>query len=475
LHESCGIFGVYSHEEDVARLTFFGLFALQHRGQESAGIATSDGKRIRIFTGMGRVSAVFNEENLKNLTGYCAIGHNRYSTAGSSRVANAQPILVSNDGMTIAVAHNGNIVNATYLYQELIGQGYKFRGSTDSEVIANLILSSAGKNLVEKIRYAMRRLQGAYSLVILTPKELYAVRDPMGVRPLSLGKVDSGWAIASETCALDHIGAELVREIEPDEILKINESGVQSYPGETEKRATCIFEYIYFARPDSMINGRLIYPARQAMGAGLAREYPVDADIVMGIPDSATAAGTGYARESGIPVVEGLIKNRYVGRTFIEPDQRMRDLGVKLKFNPLPQVLNGERLVVVDDSIVRGTTTPSVVKLLRKAGAKEVHMRICAPPIKFPCFFGVDMATRRELIAAQKSVPEICEFIGADSLGYLSVEELIKSVGLPRDIFCLACFTGEYPIPVQLEMDKLALETIANSQPVDACDAIEDA
>jgi len=287
--------------------------------------------------------------------------------------------------------------------------------------------------------------------------------------------VDSGWAVASETCALDHIGAEFIREIEPDEIVIINENGVQSYRGESNKRGTCIFEYIYFARPDSMINGKLLYPARQAMGAGLAREYPVDADIVMGVPDSATAAGTGYARESGIPVVEGLIKNRYVGRTFIEPDQRMRDLGVKLKFNPLPQVLDGERLVVVDDSIVRGTTTPSVVRLLRKAGAKEVHMRICAPPIKYPCFFGVDMATRRELIAAQKSIPEICEFIGADSLGFLSIEGLLKAVDLPRETFCLACFTGEYPIPVQLEMDKLALENISNQQPIDACDAIEEA
>ncbi|OGO18931.1 MAG: amidophosphoribosyltransferase, partial [Chloroflexi bacterium RBG_16_50_11] len=456
-------------------LTFFALFALQHRGQESSGIATADGKTIRVFTGMGRVSSIFTEESLKTITGgHIAIGHNRYSTSGSSRAANAQPILVGNDSANIAIAHNGNIVNATYLYQELIGQGYAFRGSTDSEVIANLVISSSGRNMLEKIRYAMRRIQGAYSLVILTPQELYAVRDPLGVRPLCLGKVDSGWAIASETCALDHIGAEFVREIEPDEIVLINENGVQSYPGESGKRGTCIFEYIYFARPDSVINGKLLYPARQAMGAGLAREYAVDADIVMGVPDSATAAGTGYARESGIPVVEGLIKNRYVGRTFIEPDQRMRDLGVKLKFNPLPQVLDGERVVVVDDSIVRGTTTPSVVRLLRKAGAKEVHMRICAPPIRYPCFFGVDMATRRELIAAQKSIPEICEFIGADSLGYLSIEGLIKSIGLPKKNFCLACFTGEYPIPVQLEMDKLALETIGTRPPIDACDAIDE-
>jgi len=473
LHESCGVFGVYSPDEDVARLTFFALYALQHRGQESAGIATADGKKIRIITGMGRVSYVFNEDTLTNLTGHIAIGHNRYSTAGSSRASNAQPIVVRNNNSTIAVAHNGNIINATHLYEELIGQGYKFSGTTDTEVIANFILSSPGKDWVEKIQHAMRRLQGAYSLVILTPKELYTIRDPFGVRPLCLGTVDSGWVVASETCALDHIGADFIREVTPGEIVKISENGLESYKGESRKRGACIFEYIYFARPDSVINGKLLYPARQAMGAGLAREHPVDADIVMGVPDSATAAGTGFARESGIPVVEGLIKNRYIGRTFIEPDQRIRDLGVKMKFNPLPQVLDGERLVVVDDSIVRGTTTPSVVKILRKAGAKEIHMRICAPPIKYPCFFGVDMATRRELIAAQKSIPEICEFIGADSLGYLSIEGLIKAVGLPRDNFCLACFTGDYPIPVQLEMDKLALETMANGQQDAVCDGTD--
>ncbi len=475
MHESCGVFGIYSPSEDVSRLTFYGLYALQHRGQESAGIATSDGKIIRIFTGMGRVSTVFTEASLKNLTGRMAIGHNRYSTSGSSRASNAQPILVSNGADSIAVAHNGNLVNAEHLYQELVGQGYRFNGTTDSEVIANLILAAPGKDWVEKIRHTMRRIKGAYSLVILTPAELYAVRDLFGVRPLCLGKVDHGWAVASETCALDHIGAEFVREIEPDEIVKIDDNGVQSFRGDSSQKATCIFEYIYFARPDSLISGKLLYNTRLAMGSGLAREHPIDGDIVMGVPDSATAAGTGYARESGIPVVEGLMKNRYVGRTFIMPDQRMRDLGVKVKFNPMPQVLDGERVVVVDDSIVRGTTTPQVVRMLRKAGAKEVHMRICAPPIKYPCFFGVDMATRRELIAAQKTIPQICEFIGADSLGYLSVEGLIKAVGLPRHNFCLACFTGEYPIPVQLEMDKLALENLMHSRPVDACDAIEDA
>jgi amidophosphoribosyltransferase len=474
LHESCGVFGVYSPDEDVARLTFFALYALQHRGQESAGIATANRKRISNITGMGRVSYVFNEESLSRLTGHIAIGHNRYSTAGSSRASNAQPIVVGNGSDTIAIAHNGNIINAEHLYRELTDKGYTFQGTTDSEVIANLILSSPDRNWKDRIRYAMRRLQGAYSLVILTPSELYAVRDPFGVRPLSLGRVDSGWVVASETCALDHIGAGFERAVEPGEIVLINQNGMSSYPGQPGRRGACIFEYIYFARPDSVLNGRLLYPVRQAMGMGLAREHPVDADLVMGVPDSATAAGTGFARESGIPVVEGLVKNRYVGRTFIEPDQRMRDLGVKLKFNPLPLILDGERVVVVDDSIVRGTTTPSVVKLLRKAGAREVHMRICAPPIRYPCFFGVDMATRRELIAAQKSIPEICEFIGADSLGYLSIEGLIKAVDLPKDIFCLACFTGDYPIPVQLEMDKLALETIAAHRQNNICDSIEE-
>jgi len=459
LHESCGVFGVYAPNEDVARLTFFALFALQHRGQESAGIATTDGKKLHVYARMGLVSQVFSEDSLSQLSGHIAIGHNRYSTRGSSRVSNVQPIVVGKGSNSIAIAHNGNIINAEHLYEELSDQGYTFRTTTDTEVIANLILSSPEKNWVDRIRYAMHRLQGAYSLTLMTNHTLFGVRGSLGVRPLCLGTIDSGWVIASESCALDHIGARFVREIEPGEVVAITENGVNSYQEEVSRRAVCIFEYIYFARPDSVINGRLLYPARQAMGEGLAQEHPVDADLVMGVPDSATAAGIGYSHWSGISLGEGLLKNRYVGRTFIEPDQRIRDLGVKLKFNPLPQMLEGKRIVVVDDSIVRGTTTPQVVKLLRRAGAKEVHMRICAPPIRYPCFFGVDMATRWELIAAQKTVPEVRDFIGADSLGYLSIDGLIKAVALPKDIFCLACFTGDYPIPVQLEMDKLALET----------------
>jgi len=460
LHESCGVFGVYAPGEDVARLTFFALFALQHRGQESAGIATTDGKNLKVHAKMGLVSQVFSEDSLSHLTGDIAIGHNRYSTRGSSRVDNVQPIIAGKGSNTIALAHNGNIINAEHLQQELSDQGYTFHTSTDTEVIVNLILSSTETNWADRIRYAMRRLQGAYSLTIMTNNTLFGVRGPLGVRPLCLGTINGGWVIASESCALDHIGASFIREIEPGEIVAITENGVDSYREETSKKAICIFEYIYFARPDSVINGRLLYSARLAMGEGLAEEHPVDADLVMGVPDSATTAGIGYSHKSGILLGEGLLKNRYVGRTFIEPDQRIRDLGVKLKFNPLPQMLDGKRLVVVDDSIVRGTTTPQVVRLLKKAGVKEVHMRICAPPLRYPCFFGVDMATRWELIAAQKSIPEIRDFIGADSLGYLSIDRLIKAVALPKDIFCMACFTGDYPIPVQLEMDKLALEAI---------------
>jgi amidophosphoribosyltransferase len=459
LHESCGVVGIYAPNEDVARLTFFALFALQHRGQESAGIATADDRGIQVYGNMGLVSQVFNEESLGHLAGDFAIGHTRYSTRGSSRSINIQPVLVGKASKAVAVAHNGNIVNAEHLYEELSDQGYSFRTSTDTEVIANLILSSSEKDLVGRIRYAMHRLQGAYSLTILTNDCLYGVRDPLGVRPLCLGTINGGWVLASESCALDHIGASFIREIEPGEIISINADGIESYREEVSKRALCIFEYIYFARPDSTINGRLLYPTRQAMGIGLAEEHPVDADLVMGVPDSATIAAVGYSRRSGIPLAEGLIKNRYVGRTFIQPDQRIRDLGVKLKFNPLPEILGGKRVVLIDDSIVRGTTTPQVIKLIRKAGAKEVHMRVCAPPIRFPCFLGVDMATHWELIAAQKTIPEIKDFIGADSLGYLSIEGLIKAVSLPKDIFCTACFTGKYPIPVQIQMDKLALES----------------
>jgi len=458
MHESCGVFGIYAPGINVAQTTFFALFALQHRGQESAGIAVTDGNGIKIRTNMGLVSQAFTEDDLALLKGNIGIGHNRYSTTGSSRPLNAQPVAAESEGLTIALAHNGNIINSKLLRDELQERGYDFHTSTDSEVIANLILASPSRNWEKKIEYAMSRLQGAYSLVILTEDKLIGVRDPFGVRPLCLGIIDSGWSIASESCALDHIGAQFVREIEPGEIVVIDSHGVKSVKKKDGKKAVCIFEYIYFARPDSIIQGKLLYPTREAMGRILAEEYPVDADLVMGVPDSATAAGIGYSNASGIPYCEGLLKNRYVGRTFIEPDQRIRELGVQLKFNPLSRIIAGKKLVVVDDSIVRGTTTPHVVNLLRKAGATEIHLRICAPPIRYPCFFGVDMATRWQLIAARKTVPEIREYLGADSLGYLSLDGLIRAVDLPKDIFCLACFSGVYPVPVQIEMDKLALE-----------------
>jgi len=460
MRESCGVFGVYAPGINVAQTTFFGLFALQHRGQESAGIAVTDGNGIKVHTRMGLVSQAFTETDLALLKGHISIGHNRYSTTGSSKPTNAQPIIAKAGELTIALAHNGNIINSRLLRDELHERGHNFHTSIDSEVIANLILASPGQNWEQKIRYAMHRLQGAYSLVLLTENQLIGVRDPFGVRPLCLGTIDSGWSIASESCALDHIGAQFIREIEPGEIVVIDSEGVKSFQKEYGKKALCIFEYIYFARPDSIIQSKLLYTTREAMGRILAEEYPVDADFVMGVPDSATAAGIGYSNASGIPYCEGLLKNRYVGRTFIEPDQRIREIGVQLKFNPLSQIIGGKRLVVVDDSIVRGTTTPRVVSLLKKAGAAEVHLRICAPPIRYPCFFGVDMATRWELIASRKTVPEIREHLGADSLGYLSLDGLIRALDLPRDIFCLACFTGAYPIPVQIEMDKLALEVL---------------
>lgn len=460
MHEECGVFGVYSPGEDVARLTFFSLFALQHRGQESSGIATTDGNTIQVYADMGLVSQVFDESTLKRLNGNIAIGHNRYSTRGSSVAYNAQPLIVGEGDNILAIAHNGNLINAEQLKKELEDKGYFFSTSSDTEVIANMILSAPQKDWVGKIRHAMRRLSGAYSMTIMTKDTLFAVRDPLGVRPLCFGNsISNGWVVASETCALDHIGAHFVREIEPGEIVAINANGVKSSKEPADKRALCVFEHIYFARPDSVIDGRLLYEARHAMGAGLAEEHPVDADLVIGVPDSATAAGAGYALRSGIPPIDGLIKNRYMGRTFIQPSQTMRDLGVQLKFNPLHNVLEGKRVVLVDDSIVRGTTTPSVVKLLKQAGAKEVHARICAPPIAYPCFFGVDMANRWELIAAQKSVEEIRKYIGAESLGYLSLDGLYKAIGMPKGSFCDACFTGNYPIPVQLQMDKLALET----------------
>ncbi len=457
--EKCGVFGVYAPGEDVARLTFYGIYALQHRGQESAGIATADGRTIHLRLGMGLVSQVFDEDDLRHLPGYIAIGHTRYSTTGSSSLPNAQPILVEGAHGSLAVAHNGNLVNAEVLRYTLEEMGFQFRTSTDTEIIAHLLASAPGADWRERVGNVMRVAKGAYSLVALTPEALIAMRDPWGIRPLCLGRLNGGYVVASETCALDHLGAELVRELGPGEAAVVDARGLQLFQAAPpEKPSLCVFEFIYFARPDSVLRGQLIYPVRMAMGRQLAREHPVEADLVIGVPDSATPAAIGFSHQSGIPYAEGLVKNRYVGRTFIQPDQRLRDMGVYLKFNPLREVINGKRLVVVDDSIVRGTTTPKVVEMLRRAGAREVHMRICSPPIRHPCPFGIDMATRWELIANEKSVEEIRRHIGADSLGYLSMEGLMQAVGQARESFCTACFSGDYPMPVQLQMDKLAFE-----------------
>ncbi|HLH72330.1 MAG TPA: amidophosphoribosyltransferase [Chloroflexota bacterium] len=460
LHEACGVFGIFGRGEDAARITFFGLHALQHRGQESAGIVAGDGHRLTAHLRMGLVSQVFTEEDLLGLRGHIAVGHTRYSTTGSSKLNNAQPIVVRTPSCEFAVAHNGNLVNSAPLREKMLEEGYTFRTTTDTELIARLFCEGPGQDLLDRIRRAVPRLQGAYSLVMATPDQLFALRDPVGVRPLCLGRLNSAWVVASESCALATVGATYVREVEPGELLVIDDQGVETYQvSERESQATCIFEYIYFARPDSVINNRLVYLARQEMGRELAREHPADADIVIAVPDSAVPGGIGYAQESGIPFAEGLVKNRYIGRTFIQPDQRLREMGIHLKLNPLPEVLADKRVVVVDDSIVRGSTTKPIVRLLREAGAKEVHVRIHAPPMRHPCYLGVDTARRNELIAAQKSVDEIKDFLGADSLGYLSLDGLVRAVKVSGSRLCQGCFTGHYPVPVQLDFDKFALES----------------
>jgi amidophosphoribosyltransferase len=417
---------------------------------------------------MGLVSQVFDEEDLAYLRGHIAIGHTRYSTAGGSLACNAQPIVVYDkytDG-PIALAHNGNLTNAEILREDLQAQGIEFESTADSEVIAHLFAIAPGTSWEERFHYVMRRIEGAYSVVIMTRDRLFAMRDPMGVRPLCMGKLEDGWVIASESCALEHLGMEMDREVQPGEVVMVDAAGRSSFfpVAPARKRAICTFEYTYFARPDSRIGGQLIYPAREAMGAQLAREYPVEADLVIGVPDSAIPAAIGYAREAGIPYREGLVKNRYVGRTFIQPDQRIREAGVSLKFNALSDVLRGKRVVVVDDSIVRGTTTPPVMNLLRRAGATEVHVRITTPPIVSPCFLGVDMATKAELIAANHSVEEIRQHIGADTLGYLSIDGLNRATGQAAEDLCNACFTGVYPLNVQIHLDKM--EAARTREPV---------
>ena len=462
LHDACGVVGIYLPGGDAARAAFFGIFSLQHRGQESAGIAASDDdQELHLYRGLGLVNRVFDEKTLNVIPGSLAIGHTRYSTTGSSTLANAQPIPANGPLGEILVSHNGNIVNAELLRHEALELGGQFVTTTDSEVIAQLIAVLPGATWEEKIAAAMLRLEGAYSLTLLTKDAVYAVRDPHGFRPLSLGRLgESGWMAASETCALENVGAEFDRDIEPGEIVRIDASGVHSTSGRQETRALCIFEHIYFSRPDSILEGRRVYLSRETMGKELARMHPVEADIVSAVPDSATAAGIGYAHGSGIPFYETLVKNRYVGRTFIQPDQRLRDEGVRLKLTPLREVIEGKRLIMVDDSIVRGTTTRRFVDLLRSSGAKEIHLRVCAPPIRYPCHYGIDMPNRAELLAAYSSVEEIRDELGVDSLGFLDVPGLYRSVAQEGPGFCTACFTGEYTVPVQVQLDKFSLERV---------------
>ncbi len=446
-HEECGVFGIYNHPE-AANLTYLGLHALQHRGQEGAGICSFDGRQMNIEKSMGLVTDIFSEKRLKRLPGNMAIGHNRYSTAGVSSLKNVQPIMVNYSLGSLAIAHNGNLVNAVELRNELEENGAIFQSTSDSEVVIHLIANSKAGGLYERLIDTMRRVSGAYSLILMTEDELIAMRDPYGFRPLSIGTCDDGYVVASETCAFDLVGAKYVRDVEPGEMVIFNKDGMRSIKAVPSPRnANCIFEFIYFARPDSNIFGNLnVDQYRKQFGRQLAREYPVDADVVIPVPDSGVPAALGYAEESGIPFDFGLIRNHYVGRTFIEPRQSIRHFGVKIKLNPIRKLLEGKRVLVVDDSIVRGTTSKKIVKMIKEGGgAKEVHMRISSPPVMGPCFYGIDTPSRKELIASTHKLDEIKKYITADTLHYLSLEGLMNMVPNPEK-FCTACFDDNYPV-----------------------------
>jgi amidophosphoribosyltransferase len=489
-HDHCGVCGVFGHPE-AAKMAYLGLYALQHRGQESAGIVSSDGHELHLEKSMGLVADIFQPEVLERLPGYAALGHTRYSTAGDTSLMNAQPIVIDCNKGKLAVGHNGNLPSAARLRRTLEHRGSIFQTTSDTEVIVHLIARSQARNLSGALADALNQVEGAYSLLILTRDEMYALRDPRGFRPLALGKLDDAWVVASETCAFDLIGATYVRDVEPGEMLRITRSGIESLQFAPEKPLQhCIFEHVYFSRPDSLVFGRVVEESREMLGRLLAREHPVEADIVVPVPDSGVPAAIGYSLESGVPFRMGLIRNHYVGRTFIEPQQSIRDFGVKLKLNPVRGMLDGKRVVLVDDSIVRGTTSRKIVRLVREAGATEVHMRISCPPTISPCYYGVDTPTREELIAAdesrgrprlteaeaksfeaqldpreprsergQRTVEEIRRYLGADSLGYLSIENLRRAVEDTRGTYCTSCYTGVYPVDgAQAELDPRAAE-----------------
>ncbi|MFM6963700.1 MAG: amidophosphoribosyltransferase [Micrococcales bacterium] len=456
--DQCGVFGVWAPGEEVAKLTFFGLYSLQHRGQESAGIATSNGSKILVYKDMGLVSQVFSESALESLTGHIAVGHNRYSTTGASSWRNAQPTLGRTASGTVALAHNGNLTNTADLLEMLRAanpgkdvNALTGGNTTDTAVLTALMSGDLDHTLEATALDLLPKVRGAYCLVFMDEHTLYAARDPQGVRPLVLGRLERGWVVASETAALDIVGASFVREVEPGELIAIDEDGLRSTRFAEVKRAGCVFEYVYLARPDTTINGRVVYDARVEMGRTLAREYPVEADLVIPTPESGTPAAIGYSQESGIPFGHGLVKNAYVGRTFIQPSQTIRQRGIRLKLNPLKEQIRGKRIIVVDDSIVRGNTQRALVQMLREAGAAEIHIRISSPPITWPCFYGIDFATRAELIATGLGVEDVCKSIGADSLGYLTREGMIAASGQKESELCTACFTGKYPIELPAE------------------------
>ena len=465
--DECGVFGVWAPDEEVAKLTFYGLYALQHRGQESAGIATSDGERIFVYKDMGLVSQVFTENDLATLTGNLAVGHCRYSTTGSSNWNNAQPTLRATNHGTLALAHNGNLTNTGDLaeYLEKNVPGHKDHGNhatTDTEIMTALIAAQEGESFEHAAMKVLPMLRGAFSLVFMDEHTLYAARDAHGVRPLVLGKLEHGWVFASETAALDIVGASFVREIEPGEFVAVDGDGLRSYRWAPATPKGCIFEYVYLARPDTTIAGRNVHTTRVAVGERLAMEHPVEADLVIPVPESGTPAAVGYARASGIPYGSGLVKNSYVGRTFIQPSQTIRQLGIRLKLNPLREIIEGKKIVVVDDSIVRGNTQRALIRMLREAGALEIHVRISSPPVKWPCFYGIDFASRAELIASGLEIDEIRRSIGADSLGYVSLDGLVEATTIAESKLCTACFTGSYPIevPADISNGKNLLEIV---------------